>query len=248
VNGLRRRSLLAATCGIGIAGATRLLAQTGTPTGPKVDSIAFALPGTAGTRWIEQRLRGVAPNRFSLEQDAGRAALRVASAAAASSLVHRFQPARADARTLRWRWRADALPAGARFGDREADDFAMRLYVMFDYPLARVPWGQRTVIELGRAIYGDVPAATICYVHDADRAVGTLADSPFTRRVRMFVASSGPPDAWMRIERNLFDDFQRAFGAEHGPGIAPVESLAVAVDTDQTGAHVTGWFADLQLR
>jgi hypothetical protein len=60
------------------------------------------------------------------------------------------------------------------------------------------------------------------------------------------VLRSGPrPGAWWSEERDLQDDFQRAFGAEHGPGMPPIAAVALAVDTDQAGGEVNGFFGDL---
>ena len=120
---------------------------------------------------------------------------------------------------------------------------------MFDYPIERVPLGERMMIRIAQAFYGDdVPAAALCYVVDPRAPSGTVFDSPYTPRVKMVVVrSSAEVGRWWLEDRDLARDFERAFGHEHGPAIAPIRAIAVAADTDQTGATLTARFADLVL-
>jgi hypothetical protein len=198
--------------------------------------------------WNEQRLLGVQPNRFSVEADGANHRLRIDSQHSASSLVHRFDAPLASVRTVRWNWRVDRMLTSARFGERAYDDYAARFYVLFDYPLEKLPIGQRTLVRLGRSVHPDLPAATICYVWDAREPIERSIDSPFSARVKVIVVASGPGDGqWQSIQRDLQADFSRVFGAEYGAGIAPVAAIAVAADTDQTGERVSTWFGDIEL-
>jgi Protein of unknown function (DUF3047) len=45
-------------------------------------------------------------------------------------------------------------------------------------------------------------------------------------------------------ERNVLDDYRRAFGEEP----PPIAGVAVMTDTDDTGASATAWFGDIVLR
>jgi hypothetical protein len=71
--------------------------------------------------------------------------------------------------------------------------------------------------------------------------------SPYTSRVQVKVIRSAPLSAtgWQE-DRDLEADFQRAFGSEYGPGMAPVAAVALAADTDQSGSRVSAWFSDLR--
>lgn len=199
--------------------------------------------------WREERLRGIPPNGHELIDDEGRTVLRIASQRSASSLMWRFETPLRAAR-LAWRWRLDAWPAaaaGASLADRSGDDFGLRLYLLFDYPMNRVPTADRLLLALARAVHGPgLPAATLCYVADPRAAPGSVLVSPYSSRVRTMVLRSGPrPGPWWNEDRDLPADFQRAFGAEHGPGMPPVAAVALAVDTDQAGGEVSGFFGDL---
>ena len=205
--------------------------------------------GAAPAPWAEQRLRDVAPNRFTLVDDDRSTVLQIDTNSSASSLVH---PVVGDARAygrLRWRWKVSAYPANAGFGEKAGDDYAARVYVMFDYPLRKLPLQQRLLLGLARTVYGeDVPAAALCYVIDPRAPAGTVIDSPYTARVKMIVVRSEPrPGRWWEEERDLEQDFARTFGAEHGPGMPPIKAIALASDTDQRGARLQARFGDVQL-
>ncbi len=182
-----------------------------------------------------------------VQTDVGRV-LRIDSNASASALVHAVPAGLRSARTLRWRWRVDGFPSPSAFGSKQADDFAARVYVIFDYPLAKVPFGDRLAIRLARTIHGDLPAAALVYVWHPSLAAGTLAPSPYTDRVRMIVGRrSDAVGRWFDESRDLVADFRRAFGDEYGAGTAPVASIAVGADTDQSGGTLTSWFGDVAL-
>lgn len=206
-------------------------------------------PGsTMPAPWQHQPLRGVPPNRYALVADQATTVLRIEVDGSASSLVHAVPANLRDARTLRWRWRTDALPVAARLGERDGDDFAARLYVMFDYPLERLGLADRIALRLARALHGpSVPAAAICYVWNATPAPAEVIASPFTGRVRMMVARSGPPGRWHEERRDLDRDFKLAFGEEHGAGRAALMAIALAADGDQTGAAFSTGFGDIEL-
>ena len=81
------------------------------------------------------------------------------------------------------------------------------------------------------------------YVWDHVHPVGTTAPNAYTDRARMVVAQSGAANAgrWTVQRMDLARDFARGFPGTDG---TPT-SVAVAVDTDQTGGTARGWFADL---
>ena len=198
--------------------------------------------------WQEQRLRSIDANRYRLVAEQGQTMLKIESNRSASSVLHRLPPGARPA-LLAWRWRTDGWPsASAAFGDKAGDDFSLRLYLMFDYPLDRVPTGQALALRMARALYDPtLPAATLCYVADPRVPAGTLMASPYTSRVQVMVIRSAPlSDTGWQEDRDLEADFQRAFGSEYGPGMAPVAAVALAADTDQSGSRVNSWFSDLR--
>lgn len=124
-----------------------------------------------------------------------------------------------------------------------------RLCVLFDLPLARLSFADRTALRLGRALFDpDLPAATICYVWDAKLAPGTWLPNAYTARVQMLVLQSGVAAEWKEERRDLRADFARAFPAEAANGPLPqLAAIGISADGDNTGAQSLAFFGDVRL-
>lgn len=205
-----------------------------------------AKPGSSLPRgWALETLPKVPrATRFDLVQSEGRTVLRASSEAAAATLAHRLRVEPADWPRLAWRWRVSRVLQNADLTTKAGDDYAARLYVLFDYPAEKLSFGDRVKIGLVRTIYGqELPAAALCYVWDNRHPVGMSTWSAYTDRVRMIVVESGTGHAgqWRDEQRNLANDFRAAFGEEP----PPVSGIALAADTDNTGESVTAFFGDV---
>ena len=203
--------------------------------------------GAPAAPWRDARLPKVPrATQYKLVDVDGIVVLEADAEASMAGLVH---PLSIDPRTrpiLEWRWKVSGVPANANFGTKQGDDFAARVYVLFDYDTAKLPFLARIKLKLARALYGEaVPAAGLCYVWDAKAAVGTTGWSPYTDRLRVIVVDSGTVDVgrWKTVRRNVVEDFRAAFG-EEPPRLSGV---AIATDTDNTGARLTAWYGDLRL-
>ena len=184
------------------------------------------------------------PTRYTLVDDAGVTVLRADANASASGITRRIAVDPAQYPLLKWRWKAGNIVKAGDVRTREGDDYPARIYVMFDYPLEKLPFSERMKIQLARILHDpNLPAATLCYVWDAKAPAGTIVPSSYTNRVRMVVVESGAArvNQWLAFERNVVADFRAAFG-EEPPAISAV---AVASDTDNTGESVTAWFGDI---
>jgi hypothetical protein len=196
--------------------------------------------------WVHETLPKVErANTFAVVPDGGVSVLHVRSRTSASSLVAKLDPAATVAR-LRWRWKVSGALAGSDVRSKAGDDYAARLYVLFDLPLKRLGLGDRLRLQAARSLSGrDIPAAALCYVWGTAQAAGSTAWNPYTDRVRMVVVDSGNAHAvqWRPVERDLRADWQEAFG---GP-MPAVCAIAVGADTDNTGTSVDAWFGDVLL-
>ena len=184
------------------------------------------------------------PTRYSLVSDEGVVVLRAEAAASASGIVREV---RLDPRThplLSWRWKVMNLLERADIRSKAGDDFAARVYVTFELDAATLPVAERMKLSLARALYGEgVPAAALCYVWDARSPRDTLVPSAYTERVRMIVAESGAARTgqWVSIQRNIREDYKRAFGGEPGA----VTGVVVSTDTDNTGETAVAFYGDI---
>jgi hypothetical protein len=211
------------------------------------------------TTWVHRPLRGIKSNGVQILAEAEtEPVLQFQVSRSASALVYtlRAEDSRQSPNRLLekpwlcWRWRASVFPVGAVMGEKAGDDFAARVYLMFDYPLEKVPAFDRLGLRMARLLYdASLPAATVVYVLHAGHDPGGFVSSPYTARVKMRSVNAKPSAGqWSRVCRHVPQDFQLAFGAEFGAGVAPLQAIAVGADGDQTSAEFSTEFGDLEWR
>ncbi len=187
---------------------------------------------------------GLRPTRYSLVADEGVVVLRAEAENSASGIVREV---RLDPRAfpvISWRWKVINVLERADIRSRAGDDFAARVYVTFELDPATLPAAERMKLGVARLRYGEsVPAAALCYVWDAKAPRDTLVPNAYTDRVRMIVAESGAARAgkWVGVQRNIRDDYKRAFGSEP----AAVTGVIVSTDTDNTGESAVAFYGDI---
>lgn len=183
--------------------------------------------------------------RYTLVKDSGKTVLRAEADNAMSGLTHAM---RVDVRRyprLRWRWKVGAPLNGADMTTKQGDDYAARIYVMFDYPAEKLSFGTRAKLRFVESLYGQkIPTAALNYVWDNRRPVGTIQANTYTDRARMIVVQSGSAQAgrWVTETRDLVADFRAAFG-EDPPDVV---AIALATDTDNTGESALAWYGDIE--
>jgi hypothetical protein len=181
--------------------------------------------------WEQKVFKGDTVFEVRADED-GRRYLRSTSENSCSGLYMKTHHPAAPGLHLRWAWRVHEFPKKRepmRLANRAADDFAARLYVIFLAP------------NLFRS---DV----IEYVWDEKIPVGTVEDSPYSDRIKLFVIRSGPsgPEngGWQEEQRNPLQDYMKLFGKapRHAIGI-----LALMSDSDNTGTRAEADFGDILL-
>ncbi len=197
--------------------------------------------------------------QFDAARVDGQNALKVSAASSYGSLVHDLRNAAPE--RLRWRWRLDQPLSGGKSAPdlttKAGDDAALKVCVMFDHPLDRVPLIERTVLRIARKASGEsLPAATLCYVWDSARSAGLRGANPYTRRVR-FISLRGsetPSGQWASESQDVAQDFIALFGDELSQGaqtprgeLPKVSAVLVGADSDNTGSRSMGWVTDLQI-
>lgn len=130
---------------------------------------------------------------------------------------------------LTWRWRVDKMPDHADISQRNGDDAAARLYVVFRDAKA----DKSTTRKLE-------------YVWDTNHPVGAIIPDPYSPdTVKAIVLESGRTKLgqWVNEQVNLVKDFERAFG-----GKPPrVKAIAFASDSNETHTATISDFDDLQI-
>ena len=194
--------------------------------------------------WVHQTLPSVErANRFDIVKDGGVSVLRVISDRSASSLLAVQRVDLAATPLLRWRWRVSRPVSASDLRRKAGDDYAARVYVLFDLPSERLSVGDRMKMMTARLLYGsDLPAAALCYVWGTAQSVGESGWNAYSDRLRMIVVDSGATHAgqWREVVRDVAADFRAAFGDP----LMPVTGVALGADTDNTGERVEARFAD----
>jgi hypothetical protein len=220
-------------------------------------SLAPLVPadGAAVSHWrfvgFPKSKADIPATRFELAEVQGERALKVSTRASYGTWVHDLP--KAEPGRLQWRWRLDqpltADKGGQGVADiltKAGDDAALKVCVMLDHPLDRVPFAQRTVLRIARSLTGeDLPAATLCYVWDSTHPAGLQGANPYTQRVRfMTLQGKGAPLAqWQTETRDVAADFAHLFADElpAGSAVPKVRAVLIGADSDNTGAQSVGW-------
>ena len=182
--------------------------------------------------------------RYTLVDDAGVTVLRAEANASASGLSRNIKVNPAEFPILKWRWKVANVLKGSDIRTKDGDDYPARIYVMFDYPLEKLSFADRTKLRMARALHDpNLPAATLCYVWDSKAPAGTLVPSSYTNLMRMIVVESGASrvNQWLAVERDVAADFKAAFGDD----APPISAVAIATDTDNTGESAIAFYGDI---
>lgn len=172
--------------------------------------------------------------------------LRGTAVSSASLFVHKFQSTMEVPETISWRWKTDALVAGADNRDKEREDAPLRVMIAFDGDQTRLPEVEKKRFRRAKALSGrNLPYALLMYIWSDQVPVGTVIPSAHSGQVKMLVAASGSEGLgrWQKVKRNLADDYRQAFAADPGPVIG----VAVMTDTDNTRTTAAGEYTDIVL-
>ena len=192
-----------------------------------IEAIPFSSlkPGQALPGWLKIQTFWNRPRHteFALVADEGRTVLRARASASTSGIARELAIDPRRHPLLVWRWKVMNLLAKSNMATKEGDDFPARLYLSFEGP-----------------------RRALCYVWDARQPAGTIMPNPYSDRVQMVVADSGPAQLgrWVSHERDWAADFRRAFGAEP----TQTEGVIVSADTDNTGETAESYFGDVSFR
>jgi hypothetical protein len=144
---------------------------------------------------------------------------------------------------LRWRWK---LEQGVDVADervKAGDDFAARVYVMFEFDEENAAWWEPAARALAGRWYGEViPGKAINYVWAARAAVGSRWKNPYTDASEMIVQRTGRTEGWHAEQADIVADYRAAFG--HEP--PPLLSVAVMSDADNTCQKAVAYLADFR--
>ena len=176
-------------------------------------------------RWREIEIGG--QTTYDIVDLEGQKCLRASSHHGASMLVTsvRFRPDQYP--WLSWRWRIEQSVVGEDLQRKEGSDASARIYVYFDSK--GLPWQKRN----------------LDFVWSDHLPLNTLFSSAFASTSKILVVDGGAATVgkWRLIERNLAEDYRRAFGE------LPTRVIAVGImtDTDTMGGDVVTYYDEFRV-
>ncbi|MFQ5513489.1 MAG: DUF3047 domain-containing protein [Myxococcota bacterium] len=199
-------------------------------------------PGAAG--WEPLTFPKVARHtRYTPLRIDGRAAVRAEADCSASALVYELNEfdLRAYPR-LSWDWRVDVPLDLEHVRVKAGDDFAARVYVLFEYRPGRASvWERlrRSTLEVLLRI--ELPGNALNYVWTAAEPRGAIWPNPYTAASRMLSLGAGEPGRWRHEEVNVAGDYERAFSEPPPAAVA----VALMSDSDDSCQKARAFFAGL---
>jgi len=181
---------------------------------------------------------------YDLVKDGDRVVVKAASQASSSGYTKEILIDPKEYPIIRWQWKVSNILKAGNVAKKDGDDYPARIYVTFQYDSAKVGLFGKAKYEAAKLIYGRYPPlGAINYIWESRAPVGTAVPNPYTEQVHMIVVESGPAklNTWMTEERNVYEDYKRAFGAE-----PPMMSgVAIMTDTDNTGESAEAYYGDI---
>ncbi len=203
--------------------------------------------GALPTGWLERRIsRFKKDTLYRLVPDENGVTVVEAKAdAAASGLAKELNISPWATPWISWRWRVPALIPSADNTQRDLEDSPARVIVTFDGDESKLDFEERALSGKLKALTGrPLPYATLMYIWENRAPRDEVITSAHSSRVKMIVVESGPGRSgqWLRFERNIAGDFEKAFGEKPGR----IKSLGILTDTDNTGESTVAYYGDIR--
>lgn len=181
---------------------------------------------------------------YNLVTDGDRVAVKAVSRASSSGYTKEILIDPKEYPIIQWQWKVSNILKAGNVAKKEGDDYPARIYVTFQYDSGKVGLFGKAKYEAAKLIYGQYPPlGALNYIWESRAPVGTAVPNPYTEQVHMIVVESGPAklNTWMTEERNVYEDYKRAFGAE--PPM--ISGVAIMTDTDNTGESAEAYYGDI---
>ncbi|MBN1587297.1 MAG: DUF3047 domain-containing protein [Candidatus Omnitrophica bacterium] len=165
--------------------------------------------------WEEKIIQGHV--HYELVDEGQGAYVRAQSDSAASGYYYKVRYSVEELPMISWQWRVSHFPdkpPPENIAEKDQDDFAARVYVIFPALL----FTNSQALE---------------YVWSETLPEGTIESSAFSGNIKIFVVQSGPgaKGEWFFEERNVYEDYTAAFGR---PPKARAGAVAFMTDSDNT--------------
>lgn len=196
--------------------------------------------------WHEVPLPGKHVTRYAHVRKDGREAWHARANSSASMWRRKVDVPAERLGQVRWAWRVDRLNPQASVVDIDNEDAVARVIFAFDGDRSRLSARNRAMFDIAQALTGEAPPfATLMYVWETRKPVGSVIVNPRSDRIRKLVVDSGSEHlgTWRVHQRDLVADYERAFGEKPGPLVA----IGKMTDADNTRASAEAWYGPVEL-
>jgi len=198
--------------------------------------------------WRPYEFSGVPSHtKYEMVRDGGNSTwvVRAESRSSASGLTHDVHIDLDRFPILRWRWKVEGVLVAGDARTKKGDDYAARVYVVFDARPEDLGFIDRAKWRLARTIFGDVPTRAINYIWASNLEQGASVNSPYAGSfAKLLAVESGSQHVgvWRSEERNVYRDYMDLYGEVP----APIVAVAIMTDSDDTGDAVVAFYGDVE--
>ncbi len=183
--------------------------------------------------------------RYDIRQVDGNFLLRMEADRSASGLILTRNYPVQEGVQLRWRWKADLHPAATDPLRRQGDDYAVRVYVIFEQDAADAGWLERWVLRKSPfRNEGILPERSLAYAWTSIAGLPDFYPNPYTDRVAVFPVEMDASGEWREILVTPVADYRRAFGKDPPAYFR----LAVMSDADDSQSRALAWLDFIEIR
>jgi len=186
--------------------------------------------------------------RYSVVDDSGKSIIKAESHNAASGMIRKIRIDPQKYPVVKWRWKVTNVYKKGDVFKKDGDDYPACIYIAFEYMPKNTGFFKRMKYQAAKLVYGrQLPVSAIAYIWESNAPVGTIVPNPHTDSVMMIVVESGTKNlnTWVEEERNIYDDYRKAFGDDSAADVPLISGVAIMTDTDNTGETATSFYGDI---
>jgi Protein of unknown function (DUF3047) len=199
------------------------------------------------SQWKEENFPLKQKTIYTSVKYQGQPAIKAVARSSASAYSRKTNLKISAKTSLRWSWQVDSLITGADNQRRETEDSPARIVLSFEGDTTTLPLKDQLFVERASLVLGRPwPYATLMYIVANTAEVDSVITNPNTGRVRKIVVAAGESctKKWQAFERNVYEDFKKAYGVSPGKLIG----VSIFTDTDNTGEEAVAYYGAIQLK
>ena len=173
--------------------------------------------------------------QYRIETDSSMSYLKMISQSSASGLIYKHHYNPNEYPILTWRWRVENVISKADGKIKSEDDYAIRLFVMFDDDSVETSFWTSIRNSAIKLIYGkELPETSLCFVWANIKYDEKYFDNPYSETVKIIPMEMGDSRLknWYIYDINIVALYKEIYNRS-----CPTSAtIALMSDTDNTGS------------